>query len=71
MEEYEVQFDVWMHVRGTAYLDFEPTDPEDLTDYLISDESSYEIDSVTTRPAFCGEGYMRVEKCSEDEEEEE
>ena len=65
---YEVDFSLWIHVRGSAEIDFKPEDPEDLTDFIFSDECTCEVDSVTTDPSFCGKGYMEVTAIDEDDE---
>ena len=67
----KVDFNLWIHVRGSAELDFKPEDPEDLTDFIFSDECVCEVDCVTTDPSFCGTGYMEVEVIEDDDDDEE
>lgn len=57
---FEVDYDVWIHIRGFDVLDFEPDCPDDLTEYLFSDECDGEILDVTIDPRFCGHGHLEV-----------
>lgn len=68
---YEVNYDLWINIRGTAELDFKPESPDDMTDYIFSDECSCEVMGVMTDPSFCGRGYMEVEVLEDDEDTEE
>lgn len=65
---YKVDYDLWINVRGIAELDFKPESPDDMTDYIFSDECCCEIMGVMTDPAFCGTGYMEVTAVDDEEE---
>ena len=67
---YEVDYSLWIHVRGTAELDFEPKTPDDMTDYIFSDECNCEILGIVKDPSFCGRGYMDVTNLDDEEDEE-
>ena len=68
---YNVKYNLWINVRGEAQLDFKPEDPNDMTDFLFSDECNDEVLEVTTNPQFMGTGYMEVEPEEDDEDDEE
>lgn len=66
---YEVDFSLWIHVSGTAELDFKPETPDDLTDYIFSDECNCEILGIVKDPSFCGRGYMDVTPLDDEDDE--
>ena len=69
MATYEVDFDLYVHVRGTAELDFKPDSPNDLADFIFSDEGYIEIMDVMKDPNYCERGYMDITTLDDEDEE--
>lgn len=67
---YEVEYNLYIHVQGIAELDFKPETPDDMTDYIFSDECDCEIFGIYEDPNFCGRGYMHVTDLDEEDEDE-
>ena len=66
---YEVEFSLYVHVRGTAELDFKPDSPNDLTDFIFSEEGCIEIMDIMKDPNHCERGYMDVTALDDEDEE--
>ena len=66
---YEVEFSLWVHVRGTTELDFKPESPDDLVDHIFSDECNCEIMGAVKDPNHCDVGYLDATALDYDEEE--
>ena len=62
-----VEFDVYIHVRGTLVTDENIEKPDDLIDAIFDEEADFEIDGVSTDANFLPAGYLDVEEIDEDE----